>query len=42
MEEVEDLSDLKKLLLESKNSTDVIREIFKWYNFSENKNEPNY
>ncbi|MEJ2242868.1 MAG: hypothetical protein P8Y18_12130 [Candidatus Bathyarchaeota archaeon] len=42
MEEVKDLNDLKKLLSEGKNSSDVIREIFKWYNFSENKNEPNY
>ena len=42
MEEAKDLNDLRKLLSESKNSPDVIREIFKWYNFSENKNEPNY
>ena len=42
MEEEKNLSELKKLLSESKYSSNTIREIFKWYNFSEEKDETNY
>ena len=42
MKDVKNLSDLKKLLSESNYSSITIREIFKWYNFSEEKDETNY
>lgn len=41
MKEIKNLNDLKKLLSESEYSSNTIREIFKWYNFSEEKDETN-